>query len=61
MSNDDADALLRDLDLVQRRDEPGREGTLQHADQIKWGSGECNFTTEWFSLCAIASSYSTKL
>jgi hypothetical protein len=25
------------------RDEPGRQGTLQHANQIKLGNGDCNF------------------
>src|SRR6516164_5647445 len=25
-----------------RRDEPGREGTLQHAEQIKLDNGDCN-------------------
>jgi hypothetical protein len=25
-----------------RRDEPGREGALQHVDQIKLGNGDCN-------------------
>src|SRR5262249_33847013 len=29
-----------------RRDEPGRQGTLQHVDLIKWGNGECNFITK---------------
>jgi len=27
-----------------RRDEPGREGTLQHVEQIKSCDGSCNFT-----------------
>ena len=30
------------FDRKARRDEPGREGTLQHADLIKSGNGYCN-------------------
>jgi hypothetical protein len=57
LPGNDAEAVM--LDFVQpfatgrqligfgweaRRDEPGREGTLQHAELIKLGDGDCNFT-----------------
>ena len=54
-ASNDAEAVMFDLmqplaagrQLVgfgwkARRDEPGREGTLQHVEQIKWGDGYCN-------------------
>jgi hypothetical protein len=55
LAGNDAEAVMFDLmqplaagrQLVgfgweARRDEPGREGTLQHVEQIKWGDGYCN-------------------
>src|SRR5262249_57427538 len=58
LAGNDAEAVM--LDLVQpqaagrqligfggeaRRDEPGREGRLQHAYLIELSNGDCNFTT----------------
>ena len=42
---------FRGFDGEARRDEPGREGTLQHAEQIKLDNGDCNLMgRRWLSL-----------
>jgi hypothetical protein len=42
---------FRGFDGEARRDAPGREGKLQHAEQIKLDNGDCNLMgRRWLSL-----------